>query len=317
MFKSLSAEVVVPQELSPISKSILRTLIYFDIFNHPLQANEIHQYLYKNHTSLEDTANSLDYLLQSGFLKKKENYFLLNSNSNIIERRKEGEAQSARAIKTAQKYSRIIAAFPFVRAVFISGSLSKGYMDKDADIDYFIITAPERLWLTRTVLMLFKKIFLLNSRKDFCLNYFVASDNLEIPDRNIFTATELVSVIPTFNYSEYKSFLAHNTWSQEFLPNIHSRSAEFCIKPKNKILKIFFENIFRAQIGEALDAFCFRLTLRFWKKKFKHFNVDDFDHRLRSRKNVSKHHPRGYQFKVLKTLDEKIKLFELQHGIIL
>jgi len=315
MIKPLLDEPLTQEEYSSTSKAVLRTLLYFDIFNHPLTAIEIHKYLHNKASSIENTLDSLNYLLQSGIIVKKENHFLLNNNSNIIERRKKGEEQSLKALKTALKYSRIIARFPFVRAVFISGSLSKGYMDVESDIDYFIITAPQRLWLTRTLLVLFKKTILLNSRKNFCLNYFVASDNLEIPDRNIFTATELVSVIPTYNYPEYKKFLTNNSWSLEFLPNMAIRSAEYCIKPIRNYIKKPLENFFDREIGEMLDAFCFRLTLRFWKKKFKHFDKDDFDQRLRSKKNVSKHHPLGYQFKVLKAFDEKIIMFELKNGI--
>ena len=85
--------------------------------------------------------------------------------------------------------------FPFVRGVFLSGSISKGFMSESDDIDYFIITAPGRLWLTRTLLILFKKIFLFNSFRNFCLNYFIDSENLYIPEHNRYTATEIVFLI--------------------------------------------------------------------------------------------------------------------------
>jgi len=171
------------------------------------------------------------------------------------------------------------------------------------------------LWLARTLLAFFKKTFLLNSRKHFCINYFVAKDNLEIPDRNIFTATELVSVIPAFSYDEYKNFLENNTWSGHFLPNSGRKNVEHCIKPAFGFLKTLFERFFSGRLGELLDTFCFKLTLKFWERKFSHFDKNDFDHRLRSRKNVSKHHPLGYQFKVMKAYEERLLKFELQHGI--
>ena len=79
--------------------------------------------------------------------------------------------------------TKFISKFPYVRAILLSGSISKGYMDKDSDVDYFIITQPNRLWVTRLLLMLFKKIFLFNSRKVFCINYFVDSEKLEIEEK--------------------------------------------------------------------------------------------------------------------------------------
>ena len=51
----------------------------------------------------------------------------------------------------------IIAAFPFVRAVGISGSLSKQYADENSDIDYFIITAANRLWIAKNLPAYFQK----------------------------------------------------------------------------------------------------------------------------------------------------------------
>ncbi len=50
-------------------------------------------------------------------------------------------------LKDAKKYARVIANFPFIQAVFISGSLSKHVMKPNSDIDFFIITKPDRLWL--------------------------------------------------------------------------------------------------------------------------------------------------------------------------
>src|SRR4029453_8923510 len=97
----------------------------------------------------------------------------------------------------------LIASFPYVRCVCISGSLSKKYFDDTTDIDFFVITKPGRLWVCRTFLILFKKLFLLNSKKYFCINYFIDSDNLEIPDQNIFTATELTTLIPMHDYELY------------------------------------------------------------------------------------------------------------------
>ena len=88
----------------------------------------------------------------------------------------------------------------------ISGSLSKGYYDDDGDIDFFIITSPKRLWIARTFLILYKKIFLLNSRKYFCVNYFISSNALEIEEKNIFTATELTTLLPMFGNGSFHKF---------------------------------------------------------------------------------------------------------------
>ena len=229
----------------------------------------------------------------------------------------DGEKRAAPARRKAIKYSAWIASFPFVRGVCISGSLSKGTMDAAADIDYFIITHPGRLWLSRTLLVLFKKIFLLNSRKYFCINYFITTDNLQIPDQNIFTATESATLIPTYNHSLYGQFHRSNEWVRNYYPQFRMRTEEWCVTEKWKPVKRFSEAIFGGVIGEKLDAFCFRLTLRYWKRKFSDFDETTFDHRLRSRNNVSKHHPQGFQEKVLKAYESQIRKFEDEHSLSL
>ena len=45
----------------------------------------------------------------------------------------------------------------------------------------------------------------------------------------------------------------------------------------------------------------------YWKRKFPHFDESDFDLNMRTRKNVSKHHPQGFQQKVLDALEVKMK----------
>ncbi len=207
------------------------------------------------------------------------------------------------------KFSNRMSKFPFVRGISLSGSLSKNYMDSNSDIDYFIITAQGRMWLARTMLVLYKKIFLFNSRKNFCVNYFLSEENLEVPDKNIFTATEVSFLIPTYNYDLYMCFRNANAWTENFLPNFQHRDKRYLVGRKKYFLKSLLENILSGTIGTWLDNYFFKLTLKFWKKKFSHFDDSTFDFRLRSRKNVSKHHPMGYQEKILGRYAEQLSAF--------
>jgi predicted nucleotidyltransferase len=99
--------------------------------------------------------------------------------------------------KLAGIVTHVIKRFPFVRGVFVTGSLSKNSSDSSSDLDFMVITRKGRLWIARTLLMLFKKIFLLNSYKYFCINFLLSEDNLEIEDKNVFTATEVMTVKAT------------------------------------------------------------------------------------------------------------------------
>ena len=97
-------------------------------------------------------------------------------------------------------------------------------MDEKSDLDFFIITAPKRLWIARTLLVMYKRFFLFNSHKYFCVNYFVDEDHLEIEEKNLFTATELATVIPLYGQVHYTNLLKANPWLKRFFPNYTPRS---------------------------------------------------------------------------------------------
>ena len=300
---------------SPLESGVLKTLLYFDVFYYPLTLTEITDSCQQVHATKNTVESVLSELILKKTVQKQDDFYFVNDDPSIIERRKKGNLRASKFFKKVRFFSRLISWFPFVRGVCISGSLSKGYMEKDGDIDYFIITAPNRLWLCRTLLVLFKKVFLLNSRKYFCVNYFIDTEHLEIPDKNIFTATELTSAYPTYNHELYMQFMKHNLWFKDFYPNKTEKTNLNVLPEKKFLLKLFFEKIWLGKIGEKLDNWCFHRTLKYWKKKFKNFDETTFDLHLRSKKEVSKHHPRGFQTKTLIAYREKIKSFESKFKI--
>ncbi len=202
-----------------------------------------------------------------------------------------------------KRYAKLVSKFPFVEAVCISGSLSKGILTNDGDIDYFIICKPNRLWLCRTLLILYKKIVLLNSKKYFCVNYFIDTTNLTIPDKNSYTATEIATLIPVNNIDVFKRFLNTNNWVYQQFPNfIETRTTALTTSKKNK-LALMLEKMCDSNLGDKLDTYFFKLTLKIWKKRFPKFDDTNFDLNMRSKKTVSKHHPQGFQTKVLTEME--------------
>jgi hypothetical protein len=288
---------------------VLSTLIYFDLFHYPLNLQELVMNCQHVQSSEENIGHAVTQLAAEEKIFVRDELYFLPGREHIVERRKEGNALAEQFMKKAKRYSALISGFPFVRCVCISGSLSKGFMDKDSDVDYFIITQPGRLWVCRTLLVLFKKIFLLNSKKYFCVNYFVDENNLSIPDKNIFTATELSFVIPVYNYPMYDKLIMQNSWCRNFYPNKKIMRDPENMPYRNGAVKRVTEWLLKGKVGEWLDKKFFAFTVKHWKKKFSAFDESAFDLNLRSRKNVSKHHPQGFQFKVLHDLENNKRIY--------
>lgn len=292
----------------------LKTILYFSIFNHPLKLEEICDFsISKEKANIEIELNEL---IAKKIIYKIDEFYSINNNSESLEKRKKGNLMAVEALIKAKSVAKFIAKFPFVEAVGVSGSLSKGYYDMDSDIDFFVITKPNKVWISRTFLMLYKKIFLLNSRKFFCINYFISSGNLEIEEKNRFTATEIKTLIPLQGKTAFEKFYKKNNWVSEifgeFIPKMES--IENINKPSTSIIT---ERVLDNKLGCFFDDSFKKITVLFWKLKFKNMNKEDFKIALKSTKNISKHHPLNFQKKVITALNEKYDTIKKNHDIVL
>ncbi|QQR87376.1 MAG: nucleotidyltransferase domain-containing protein [Flavobacteriales bacterium] len=302
--------------LSCAERAIIRALIYFDLFKHPLRRDEIMAFSSLHEGPSGDLDRALVNLLTKGLVAEADGHYALSRTGELASRRMCFSERAQSRMAKAHRNSKLIGSFPFVRAVMLSGSISKGVLDEQGDIDYFIITAPRRLWVARTLLVLYKKLFLLNSRRDFCVNYFIDTDHVAIEDRNIFTATEVVTLIPTYGPDVCREFFDANGWAFERFPNMpRERNLPHHAPPRQR--QVISERLLCGSLGEWLDDAFMRLTYIRWKRKFSGMDARNFEHALRTRKYVSKHHPQGFQQRVLKALQERIRQFEREHGLSL
>ena len=282
----------------------LKTILYFSIFRYPLRIEEIHSYT--NYESISDTEKELQHLIAEKILIKVDDFYVYGSDLDSVIKRLRGNMYADRALKIAQKKAKFIAKFPFVKGVGVSGSLSKGYYDNGSDIDFFVITEPNKLWLCRTFLMLYKKIFLLNSRKFFCVNYFVSTSQMEIEEKNRFTATELKTLIPMQGKTVFEDFFQKNQWVTNYF-NKFSPELTLVADFKKSIGTKSVEFMFGNHIGNFIDDSFKKITLKKWRAKFRMMSEEDFKIALKSTKNISKHHPSHFQKKVILDLNNRIE----------
>ena len=291
------------------------TLLYFDVFSYPLSFKEILQFHRTPITDQKIIQTCLSDLVKKGLVEQREDFYQVSQQPEWLEQRKANNVRATTYLKKARTMTKLIAQFPFTRAVFVSGSLSKHVMAEDGDIDYFIITKPGRLWVTRTFLVLFKKIFLLNSHKYFCVNYFVDEQHLEIEEKNRFTATEVVTLLPMFHAELYHRFQQVNQWVKTYYPNFPLRPTTNTINSRSNWLKSSIEWCLSGKWGDRIDTFFMNKTIQYWDKKFNRLDPEQFAIALKSRRYVSKHHPRSFQHRVLKAFRERIAAFEKKHDI--
>ena len=301
--------------LSLISRDIILSLLYFDIFKYPLTLKELVRHSSVFQLAENEISTQIEMLCEEGKIVQANNFLFLPSEEDLVDRRIKGNIKAKEYIHKAFRISKFISHFPFIKGIFLSGSISKGYAGEDADIDYFIITTPGRLWLARTLLIAYKKIVLFNSKKYFCLNYFIDTDHLEILDKNVFTATELTYLLPTYNKDLYTKLMESNSWTKAYQPNFMLVDQD--IIPVNDVwAKRFLEGLFSGFLGDKLDDFFMKSNERFWKIKYRN-TASKYNPSIRCMKHVSKIHPQNFQSRVLDLYESKIVAFENRFKISL
>ena len=231
-------------------KSLEEVLHYFSFFNHALAAEEILHYIAVP-ASLSKVKEGLRLLVIEGLVHEKQGWFALDTES--LELRIKHEHLNKKRLKSARRVGRFIALFPFVRGVYLSGSLSKsGVQSKDDDLDFFIITASNRVWTTKFFLIAFKKIFLLNSEKYFCINLLMDQNQLSLAKRNRYTATEVVSLVTLKNAAGLERFLQANHWVKDYFPNV-ALPETYAVERESTTM---LERVFNRLLGGTFEQWC-------------------------------------------------------------
>lgn len=249
-----------------IDHSILKVLTYFDLFNYPITAQEVGFFL-EQPTDEAALQLWLDQLTANGRIFQLSGFYSLQNKPALVTRRKEGNQRAEHLLAIGYKISAFLYRFPYVRGVCISGSLSKNFADESADIDFFLITRKNRLWIARTIMHCFKKLtFLVGKQHWYCMNYYIDEEALTIQERNVFTATEMITLVPVCGNGALDRFYEANMWTRLFYPRYGNRPA--LVKEKQRYrLKQWMERLFNNKLGDRLDNYLMNLTTRRWKKK--------------------------------------------------
>jgi hypothetical protein len=292
-----------------VATAVVASLRYYSLFHYPLKADEIFGNM-PTKCAISSVLAALEDLEQTEKIYKYEGYYSIDPDiRNLVLRRKAANKLAENKKLQAIKVGKFISNFPFVKFIGISGSLSKGYADPKSDFDFFIVTQENRLWMCRTLLHLFKKLtFLFAQQNKFCMNYFIDMHNLEIEEKNCFTAIELSSLIPVSGSNIYHQLMANNLWIDAFLPNgyIGFSSGMKTITDKRKVGKQIFESFFNLFFPGQLNKMLMRLTDKKWRRKWakKNYPMEDYDLAFKTTLHISKNHPANYQKKILKAISK-------------
>ena len=207
--------------LSRLESAVVEAVAYADVFDWPLTPDEVHRYL-----PVPATRGQVDEVLARPalrrFLDGSDGFVKLQGRAGLVGGRRRRAAASASLWPRAIRYARLVASLPFVRLVAITGSLAVDAAEGSADVDLLVVTEDGRLWLSRAMSMGVVRVAALD-RLRLCPNYLLAESALRIEDRSLFTAHELVQMVPVADSPAYGELLRQNAWFRDFLPNSEPR----------------------------------------------------------------------------------------------
>src|SRR3989344_2360287 len=173
-----------------LSKSILSTLCYFDIFDYPLTLLEIWQWLLAdgqawslvNLSQVQTEIENNPALSQK--IKFQNGFYFLAGREEIINIRLSRYAISSHKNQLAIRGVKILRFLPFIKFIGLGNNAGNNNLKLDSDIDLFIITTKNCLFTARFLITLFLGIRRLRRHGQkitdrLCLSFYVSEDNLD------------------------------------------------------------------------------------------------------------------------------------------
>ncbi|MEK7500726.1 MAG: nucleotidyltransferase domain-containing protein [Patescibacteria group bacterium] len=122
-----------------------------------------------------------------------------------------------------KRYLPLLAAVPYTRLVFLSGSVAAGTARPESDIDLIIVSQKNRLWLNR--ILLETAAWLVGHRRSrtkfknrFCFNMFLADDQPLLPHQDSVAAGCYKNLKPVWSVDDkqLKNFWQTNRWLEKY-----------------------------------------------------------------------------------------------------
>jgi hypothetical protein len=183
-----------------------------------------------------------------------------------------------------EKYIKYIKWIPWLKMIWIWNSIAMNCATSDSDIDLFIVTSPNSMWLNRIIITFIFQILLVRKNENhhawrFCLSFFATTNWLDFSDwkieNDIYLYFWIIYFKPILDYDNtYELFLEKNSTWADFseYSNIIEYNKSF-VKYVNKNNSIWNYNMtIMNSISEICITFINNLLKKiFLAKTLKHF----------------------------------------------
>lgn len=294
--------------MTPLAQAVLKTVTFFDAEDMALTLPEIKNYLVSAPDLPERVSSAaIATILQgelSGTVSAAEGFYFLAGRNRLLALRKERYKISLGRFRKARRFLRGLRFMPYLEAVAISGSQALLNSQENSDIDLFLLTKKNRIWLTRLLVsfyfqLLGQRRYGIHIKSRFCLNHYICEGKVITQDQNLYTAVEYASLIPVFGRQEIVEFWERNSWLRGYLyhPLLETQSTFFN-----------FESSRLQRVLEYLLDFTVGPLLNWWSGIYQKRRIKLQDFIMVSDEELS-FHPGSRGQRVLSQYQEKLRRF--------
>ena len=265
--------------MTHLEKSVLATLVYYDVLDRPLNGWEIFKYginCQKTGAAPEDGGLSPSFLspfcnaLENSrelkeLISEKNGLYFLRGREGIVEERIERQKIADKKWKKARRVIYFLQLIPFIKLIMVSGSLAMNNTKDKSDIDLLIVSKFGRIWTCRGLTTLF--IHLIGQRRHnnltknrFCLNHYLTDKSLKIPFQSLYNAQTYARLTPIWEEKPpflYRKFQEENSWVGDYLLFYPLAKKGYLRSVKTSYLLGFFrkaiESILDNKVGDKLE----------------------------------------------------------------
>jgi len=203
------------------------------------------------------------------------NYFIIKEYPTEIEKR---------FYEKTEKYLKFIKWIPGLKMIWVWNSIAMNCSNSESDIDLFIVTSPNSMWLNRIIITIIFQILWVrkNEKKHaerFCLSFFATTNWLDFSswkiENDIYLYYWIVYFKPILNYENtYELFLEkNNSWADFSEYNyIIEENKKYIKFKRNKILKFEDDYVIKF-MNNSLKSIFLPKTLNHYEKIWKPYWV--------------------------------------------
>lgn len=272
-----------------LEEALHNTIRYWGLFDRPVTAVELWRCLivesepnaarwHGQHVpALLEVKATLD---ESAWLKTKVSqqwgYYFQRGEEGTVESYLNRFRQAQLKWKITRRVGVLLQYVPFVRGIFVTGSLAIMNTNNESDLDLLIVTSPSRIWLTRLLLLFVTQ---LTGRRrthwdrkapdKICLNHYVTETSLDISRsiRTLYTAMLYTHLVPLAGMELYQQFQQENGgWLKRFMmyPEVPAIPPAQYLRPWRllKTLQHGLEIIFQEPLFNGLETLAEKVQRR-------------------------------------------------------